>query len=331
MQDPKRLYIIGNGFDRHHGINSSYKDFKVWLEGNDKEFYDEFQEALQSDGSEDWWLNFEKHLGDIAVVPLCRQISFEHSPDLLSEHFERTLQEASLEVERYLNNIYDGLRTRFHDWIIQLNLPLIDRQIDLNAENALFLSFNYTKTLEEMYGISPNAILHIHGCINDNEEFIIGHGLSSSALHNRNRNVATQPSEGLTEDEYEEWVSENEIEFHEKLAQGVAFAKVGSYKKPVEKLINDNSQFFNTLSDVNEVYVYGFSFSTIDRPYLNEVAHKAPNADWIISFKKDKKGAEGYNDYINCRRRVHYFLKSHKIESFNFIELNDIIVKNLKY
>lgn len=27
----KHLYIIGNGFDLHHGINSSYKDFQEWM------------------------------------------------------------------------------------------------------------------------------------------------------------------------------------------------------------------------------------------------------------------------------------------------------------
>lgn len=30
----KHLYIIGNGFDLHHGINSSYKDFQEWMYEN---------------------------------------------------------------------------------------------------------------------------------------------------------------------------------------------------------------------------------------------------------------------------------------------------------
>lgn len=25
------LYIIGNGFDLHHGINSSYFEYRIWL------------------------------------------------------------------------------------------------------------------------------------------------------------------------------------------------------------------------------------------------------------------------------------------------------------
>lgn len=30
----KHLYIIGNGFDLHHGINSSYKNFQEWMHEN---------------------------------------------------------------------------------------------------------------------------------------------------------------------------------------------------------------------------------------------------------------------------------------------------------
>lgn len=28
----KSLYILGNGFDIHHGINSKYSDYHEWLE-----------------------------------------------------------------------------------------------------------------------------------------------------------------------------------------------------------------------------------------------------------------------------------------------------------
>ncbi|WP_084646384.1 AbiH family protein [Devosia insulae] len=31
----KRLYIVGNGFDRHHGIPSDYSEFGAYLKGVD--------------------------------------------------------------------------------------------------------------------------------------------------------------------------------------------------------------------------------------------------------------------------------------------------------
>ena len=30
----KKLYIIGNGFDLHHKINSRYSNFQEWLQKN---------------------------------------------------------------------------------------------------------------------------------------------------------------------------------------------------------------------------------------------------------------------------------------------------------
>ena len=31
---PRKLYVIGNGFDLHHGLPCGYADFKAWLQGN---------------------------------------------------------------------------------------------------------------------------------------------------------------------------------------------------------------------------------------------------------------------------------------------------------
>jgi len=47
------LYIIGNGFDLHHGINSSYGNFREWLSGNDCDLLNKFDEIYgycDSDG-----------------------------------------------------------------------------------------------------------------------------------------------------------------------------------------------------------------------------------------------------------------------------------------
>ena len=35
----KNLFIIGNGFDIHHSINSSYSDYREWLKGYDFDLY----------------------------------------------------------------------------------------------------------------------------------------------------------------------------------------------------------------------------------------------------------------------------------------------------
>ena len=36
---PHKLYVIGNGFDLHHGLPCSYSDFEVWLQENRPDVY----------------------------------------------------------------------------------------------------------------------------------------------------------------------------------------------------------------------------------------------------------------------------------------------------
>ena len=37
MEQIETLYIIGNGFDRHHGVTSSYQNFAIYLWKCDRE------------------------------------------------------------------------------------------------------------------------------------------------------------------------------------------------------------------------------------------------------------------------------------------------------
>ena len=59
----KDLYIIGNGFDLHHGVKSSYNHFKKWLEKNDQDLLLEM-EVLWNNNFQ-LWSDFERALGDI--------------------------------------------------------------------------------------------------------------------------------------------------------------------------------------------------------------------------------------------------------------------------
>lgn len=53
------LYIIGNGFDMHHGIHSSYKYFWVWLQRHNHRLY---RKLLNVCKSNDLWWNCKEAL-----------------------------------------------------------------------------------------------------------------------------------------------------------------------------------------------------------------------------------------------------------------------------
>ncbi len=40
----KHLYIIGNGFDIHHGVNSRYSNYREWLHNWNRLLLDDIEE-----------------------------------------------------------------------------------------------------------------------------------------------------------------------------------------------------------------------------------------------------------------------------------------------
>lgn len=61
------LYIIGNGFDRAHGMPTGYGDFRRWLLQNNRfDFIHELQSAYPARIKDDYllWSQFEKALGE---------------------------------------------------------------------------------------------------------------------------------------------------------------------------------------------------------------------------------------------------------------------------
>ena len=60
------LYLIGNGFDMHHCISSSYNNFKDWLEDKDAVVFNRLFQVYEFDGG-DLWSSLEENLGNIPI------------------------------------------------------------------------------------------------------------------------------------------------------------------------------------------------------------------------------------------------------------------------
>lgn len=319
---PKHLYIIGNGFDLHHGMNCSYKNFQEWMYENNPDVIEKADEIYGICGDE-WWSDFENQLASLDAIRYSSEIAFENQPDLLSEHCDRTWNDAEFEVENQLEGLYTDLRECFHEWILQLKSPLESRKIDLITQDTVFLNFNYTKTLENLYGINQHKILHIHGCIDENEDFILGHGKSYKDIESMNTIGLPEPPEGLPTEELAEFYKEHAGDgqmLHEQLAEEAAIRGIASQRKPVDKLIKKNEDFFNSLSDISHIHVYGMSLSEVDIPYLKHISSMAKSAKWEFS---------DYNG-LNYKRIIN-FCEDNNIVKYSIINLEDLVdTKQLK-
>lgn len=80
---------------------------------------------------------------------------------------------------------------------MQLNKPLSEKKIRIETENAVFLNFDYTKTLEFLYEVKSESILHIYGCVDADEDFIIGHGKTLEDLRREIRKENWNHRRGL--------------------------------------------------------------------------------------------------------------------------------------
>lgn len=210
MNSARHLYIIGNGFDRYHGAESSYADFRKYLLHhnvdvvkslefffgpqslrNTVDRYSEFRwytedfKHLRIKAPEaEWakmflWQDFEKYL-----CSLNREKLF----DMLEWSLPRTKhQEQQLQTQRYqkaINSILSKIdlctyemRYQFHKWIKTLHYAkgYKTRLLDIDA-NACYLNFNYTTFLEDVYGVPSTSIKYIHGCKRDKYgSLVLGH------------------------------------------------------------------------------------------------------------------------------------------------------------
>jgi len=62
--------------------------------------------------------------------------------------------------------------------------------------------------------------------------------------------------------------------------------------KPTDKIINENSLFFNALSAIDEVWVLGHSLSEVDGIYFESIAaNVGDSAKWVVSYHDDRADA----------------------------------------
>jgi len=275
------LFIIGNGFDLYHDIKSSYADFYEWLiKHNSSDFVKDMESMFPTlkDGKPLLWQDFEEAIG--RGNPLKIHQDFFHGMDdglfdkeiqnRVLKHIKPTLEEIPILLKEWAKSLLENVK----------EIRPIPGLIEVGW-GSLFLTFNYTMLLENVYLVPEEQILHIHNSIEQEKPIITGH---------------RQP---ISEDQEDS--SSVNVEYS---AKHIAKALNGLYK-PVEFIIKEHRDFFDSLSNITNVIVFGFSISSIDRDYFNEVFHHVhDNAKWFFISKDEEnrefhmKLVDGYNDFL---------------------------------
>lgn len=275
------LFIIGNGFDLAHGIQSGYSNFRNYLYEKynccclqsknqyllgklatnkpiaENEIVSFITEVIDKNAGGNW-SNFEESLGLLDFSPYLKICNLNKGDKLLQDKKIK-------EINNIIKSWFSKLPKYFLEWIDQLDLNVESTKgfANLINEGDLFLTFNYTKVLEKIYNINSKNILHVHGSVDNNKvKLIFGHG-----------NEKIPRYEYLDSKEYPLY------DIHDML------------RKDTSKIIAKNSSFFNNLSDIKKIYSYGFSYSDIDSIYIETIIKNIKNNKDIIWYLNDYNGS----------------------------------------
>lgn len=293
----KTLYVIGNGFDIAHGLKTSYECFRDWLIKNGQEYFIENMEMFFSHWDRDskkdlLWNDFERALGACdfeETYSMFAQQSMEYFGE--GEEYLRDIKNTS--DEHFTNPLLYEMPQLFTQWIDIKNAKIVEvckENLLLKniTEGDLFLTFNYTDTLEQAYNIPSSNICHIHNRVSVGERPIVGHNIKFEI------NVPYDMTKGESE-----------------LKQSLANV-LNSYQKNYKSNINRNIDFFSKIDyQVEYICCYGHSLGDIDMPYFKDIKKRvAASTQWIFYVYR----GEDDEQFIRNKNAVLAFIKRMRLD-----------------
>jgi len=298
------LYIIGNGFDLHHNIQSSYNHFRDYIQKKDSKLLDIVDTYLQI---EENWSDFESALSTMDIDTL-----IDNSNNFLVSYTDDDWSDAShhdyqYEIDQVVQQLSSILEQHFIDWLSSLYIPnrkKANKQLLKLDNKATFLNFNYTNTLQKIYKVKKSKILHIHGSLKNSNSIVLGH----SRKPTNNKYLDTPYDQGD--------MDVRVMEGNELIEQ-----YFNSTFKPTKEIIKQNKNFFSNLKKIDTIVVLGHSVSEVDFKYFKKIAkqiHKK-NVCWTVSYHtiEDKEN-----------HKKHFKMLKIKKKNIQYIEMEDLQRQN---
>lgn len=283
------LYIIGNGFDLANKMPTSYGHFRKCLQDSKDENAHRLHWALshfaEYSNVGDIWSSVEEGLGEVDIKAYLEDIKSEHigQGETLADNYGKIHAAANAWLDIDKEDVLESISDYFVKWIHSIQIakevdPEFVQWLDLNG---LYLSFNYTATLEDLYGINSQNILHLHGFAKDKKSrLMFGHGTQYDLkdCEKIGDEVLGFDADGIAK------------------SYGQALNKL---YKDTKSILGEYQKWFEDLSDagIDEIYCYGLSFGKVDDMYYQEIVKRLPNVQWTfyiyegrnyIDFEKNK-------------------------------------------
>lgn len=290
-----KLYIIGNGFDLHHNMPTGYNDYKKFLNDLHPDTIKSFESFgyIKGYSKEDiLWTNLENAL-TLDSEYLISDFINDYYPDPSSDS-DYTFDEMRVELENETQFIYNFTGLYFFEWIESINSSgyNVDKNLHFDS-NDLFITFNYTDTLESLYQIPSENILHIHGKINDelSSKILGGNSyhpaktieeaeifdsipippINNHSVHSEIQFGSTLNDPKVIEEKLQNKYSDDDF-YGASIRQGVN--EIVKYCNASYKDLTANYPIlkgFIADKPIAEVIIMGHSFDGIDEPYYSDI------------------------------------------------------------
>lgn len=271
------LYVIGNGFDLHHGIQSNYRDFGDYLKHVDDGTYRELERYFSVD--DDFWWQFEAQLAQLDTDSLINDVE-AFLPGYGAEDWSDSgHHDYEYEMDRVVTAISSTLRLRFSEWARQLVIPpashVVSKLLPLRRD-AHYLTFNYTDTLQRLYDVPDGRVVHIHGAaVRATDQLVLGHGWERRPEDSFNHNIDPETADVRV-----------------MAGNSIIDRYFTNTFKPTARVIEAHLPFFQSLAGIRKVFVIGHSLSDVDLPYLRELRrHLGDGVQWQVSFHESSESA----------------------------------------
>ena len=214
------------------------------------------------------------------------------------------------------------IRDSFTEWVASLSFPLSDKKISLDQDDAYFINFNYTDTLQRVYNISDENVLSIHGNVAKGTDLVLGHNRTYEEIDTEYVVELPEPPADLDGAELAEWYdnhSDDGEDYIHQSVRGEVVSQISSLRKNTSGIILANKNTFESLKDVKHVFVYGLSFSPIDTPYIDEViSHIDKNTvQWTVSYLTEEDLA---------KEQAYFKLKRIKASLVSYVKLDELLL-----
>lgn len=290
------IFIIGNGFDLAHNLNTSYVNFinSIDLSKSNNQLLHTLQRnsfTKWSDIEYTYFTILNKYSDTLFMKDILKS-----NPYTSTKEFDNEFEELKTKLENYLQSE----QTKFNKITSYINL--FEK---FNSLNTLILDFNYTETVKKYLGQNSRIVhIKIHGELkNDENPIIFGY-------------AANKVEASLLSNENDEYLMKNIKKICYMLSDN---------KKKFENRLNESDY-----SDIN-VYILGHSCGISDRLILNEIfKHKKVTSITPLYYKNND---EYKRIVINIDRIIDDYNESDPSkESFykikNFTESTEMIQHN---